>query len=113
MAAALGTPADSGVGRFGHGLGLQLTEHFSNNATDETPLVPGVTMTLEPSMMIGGDRMLAHEEDIVITEQGARWLSLRAPRKMLEIHVLHEDPTISTLDSMDDVIGALLKGMSF
>ena len=90
MAAALGIGAeaadDAGVGRFGHGLGLQLTELFSNNATDETPLVPGFVMTLEPSALIdpsaGDEMMIAHEEDIAITEDGAAWLSLRAPREM-------------------------------
>eukprot|EP00966_Prymnesium_polylepis_P206044 4774459-Prymnesium_polylepis.1 len=61
QAAALGVEAqgdgdDSGVGRFGHGLGLQLTELFSNNATDETPLAAGCVMTLEPSMLIAPDR---------------------------------------------------------
>lgn len=77
---------DAGVGRFGHGLGMQLTELFSNNATDETPLVPGFVMTLEPSALIdpsaGDEMMIAHEEDIAITEEGAAWLSLRAPREM-------------------------------
>jgi Xaa-Pro dipeptidase len=93
---------DAGVGRFGHGLGLQLTELFSNNATDETPLAPGFVMTLEPSALIdpaaGDELMIAHEEDIAITEHGAVWLSLRAPRQMDvilgdEAHDLeHADP---------------------
>ena len=90
MARECGIPEDAaddaGVGRFGHGLGLQITELFSNNATDETPLVPGVVMTLEPSALIdpnaGDEMMLAHEEDIAITEEGAVWLSQRAPRAM-------------------------------
>jgi Xaa-Pro dipeptidase len=77
---------DAGVGRFGHGLGLQLTELFSNNATDNTPLEPGFVMTLEPSALIdpkaGDEMMLAHEEDIAITDEGAVWLSHRAPRQM-------------------------------
>ena len=80
----------AGVGRYGHGLGLQLTELFSNNATDETPLQPGFVMTLEPSALIypnakgpKGELMLAHEEDIAITADGATWLSLRAPREMI------------------------------
>lgn len=82
---------DAGVGRFGHGLGLQLTELFSNSASDETPLAPGFVMTLEPSALIDpsaaedDEQMLAHEEDIAITEQGAVWLSLRAPREMAVI----------------------------
>ena len=85
---------DAGVGRFGHGLGLQLTELFSNNATDHTPLGPGCVMTLEPSALIdparGDEMMIAHEEDIAITEDGAVWLSLRAPRTMPTI--LDDEP---------------------
>jgi len=82
MAAVLGV-ADGSVGRYGHGLGLHITEHFSNNASDEEPLVAGMTMTLEPGMNIGdSELMIVHEENIVITETGAEWLSERAPRQM-------------------------------
>ena len=82
MQQKLGVDPDSNsTGRLGHGLGLQLTELFSNNATDEQLLSPGVVMTLEPGMLIPGSDtlMLVHEEDIVITEDGAEWLSDRAP----------------------------------
>ena len=80
-------PNTNSTGRMGHGLGLQLTELFSNNATDEQPLTPGVEMTLEPGMLVIGSEtlMIVHEEDIVITENGAEWLSDRAPKKMVSI----------------------------
>ena len=44
-------------------------------------------MTLEPGMLIPGsdELMLVHEEDIVVTEDGAEWLSDRAPIKMTSI----------------------------
>jgi len=53
-----------GIGRFGHGLG--------------TVLVPGMVLTLEPSMAIGPGKMMVHEENIVIREDGAHLLSRRA-----------------------------------
>jgi len=87
MAEVLGIQENS-VGRMGHGLGLHITEHFSNNATDEEPLRPGMTMTLEPGMLVDPNdpsRMLVHEENVLITQDGAEWLSTRASRRMASI----------------------------
>ena len=76
--------ADSGydtgnVGRFGHGLGMQLTEWPSISAADQTVLRPGMVITLEPSAAVDERRGMVHEENIVIGEDGAVWLSKRAP----------------------------------
>ena len=65
------------VGRMGHGLGAQLTEWPSLTSSDHTLLEPGMVITLEPGMDYG-DRLMVHEENIVITESGARLLSRRA-----------------------------------
>ena len=70
------------VGRLGHGLGMQLTEWPSNMATDMTVLRPGMVLTLEPGMTFRPGRVMVHEENIVITEAGARYLTRRAPRTM-------------------------------
>ncbi len=70
------------VGRLGHGLGMQLTEWPSNTAHDHTPLKPGVVLTLEPGMEFAPGKQMVHEENIVITEDGAQWLSRRAPPEM-------------------------------
>lgn len=67
-----------GIGRLGHGLGMQLTELPSHMPTDQTVLVPGMVLTLEPSMIIGPGQMMVHEENIVIREDGPRLLSRRA-----------------------------------
>ena len=66
------------VGRLGHGLGIELTERPSNTATDATPLKPGMVMTLEPGMSYAAGKQMVHEENIVITDDGAQWLTLRA-----------------------------------
>jgi len=66
------------VGRMGHGLGAQLTEWPSLTATDRTPLEPGMVITLEPGMEFESGKMMVHEENIVITADGAEMLSKRA-----------------------------------
>lgn len=74
---AAGGALGNDVGRLGHGLGIQLTEWPSHTATDNTPLVPGMVITLEPGMMYAPGKSMVHEENIVITESGAQYLSQR------------------------------------
>ena len=76
------------TGRFGHGLGLQLTEWPSLIPDEHVVLEPGMVLTLEPSIDTGGGQgdILVHEENIVITQTGAEWLS---PRSWPQIRVLH------------------------
>ena len=71
-----GDEADTGAGRLGHGLGMSLTEWPSLIPTDHTVLEAGMVLTLEPGIALG-DKILVHEENIVITETGARALSPR------------------------------------
>lgn len=73
------------VGRLGHGLGMELTERPSNTATDNTLLKPGMVMTLEPGMVYASGKSMVHEENIVITENGAEWLSERAEPELIII----------------------------
>ena len=40
---------------------------------------------LEPGLELGANRTLVHEENIVITDKGARYLSAPAPRTLPEI----------------------------
>ena len=72
-------PGSTGTdaGRLGHGLGMSLTEWPSLIATDHTVLTPGMILTLEPGMALG-DRIMVHEENILITEGDPIFLSPRA-----------------------------------
>jgi Xaa-Pro aminopeptidase len=70
------------VGRFGHGLGKNMTEPPSNKPGDDTELVPGLVLTIEPSAMYGGDKIMVHEENVVVTDGKPMLLSRRAPREM-------------------------------
>lgn len=67
--------ADS-AGRLGHGLGMQLTEWPSIIAADHTVLQPGMVLTLEPSVARPEGKLMVHEENIVIREDGAEWLTV-------------------------------------
>ena len=75
---------DSGgdIGRMGHGLGMQLTEQPSNAAFDHTVIEENMVLTLEPSLSYGDGLMMVHEENIVITREGAELLTTRAPTEL-------------------------------
>ncbi|MDP6391998.1 MAG: Xaa-Pro peptidase family protein [Arenicellales bacterium] len=70
------------VGRMGHGLGMQLTEWPSIRPDDYTVLETGAVVTLEPGMTFAPGRQLVHEENIVITQDGAEYLTHRASPEM-------------------------------
>ncbi|MBC8240490.1 MAG: aminopeptidase P family protein, partial [Alphaproteobacteria bacterium] len=72
----------SDVGRFGHGLGLQLTEPPSLISFDDTPLQAGMVITLEPSMTVCEDKIMVHEENIVIRDGPPELLTRRAPSEL-------------------------------
>lgn len=80
MAREIGSAGD--VGRFGHGLGLQLTETPSLIGFDETPIRPGMVMTIEPSLDLGDGRMMVTEENALVTEDQPVLLSRRAPPEL-------------------------------
>lgn len=73
------------AGRLGHGLGMQLTEWPSLIPTDQTVLEAGMVLTLEPGLEISPGRLIVHEENIVVRENGVEFLTDRAPRLL---HVL-------------------------
>lgn len=76
----------SDAGRLGHGLGMELTEWPSLIPADDTVLEPGMVLTLEPGIDLGGGRMLVHEENVVIRHGGSEMLSTLAfgPMRQLD-----------------------------
>ncbi len=80
MTAAGGS--DGHVGRLGHGLGMQLTEWPSITPDDGTPLKEGMVITLEPGMSWATGKSMVHEENLVVRNDGAQLLSVRAPNKL-------------------------------
>ena len=70
-----GGSGGSDAGRLGHGLGMQLTEWPSLVPEDRTVLEAGMVLTLEPGVKTREGRIMVHEEDIVITANGAELLS--------------------------------------
>ena len=75
-------PTDAG--RLGHGLGMSLTEWPSLIPTDHTELRAGMVLTLEPGIVVG-DKIMVHEENIVVTEGAPRFLSPRQGREIPQI----------------------------
>ena len=67
------------IGRFGHGLGLQLTEQPSIAIFDKTELQPNMVFTLEPCLSYGDGLIMVHEENLVVTKSGVRLLTQRSP----------------------------------
>lgn len=80
-----GGAGGSDTGRLGHGLGMQLTEWPSLIPADQTVLAAGMVLTLEPGIDVGHGKMLVHEENIVITQTGARFLSAPYARDMVQL----------------------------
>jgi Xaa-Pro aminopeptidase len=65
---------ESGLGehfrhRMGHGIGMDVHERPFLSTEDETPLLPGMTFTDEPSIIIPG-RFSVRIEDIIVVEEG-------------------------------------------
>ncbi len=79
---AAGAASGNDVGRSGHGLGMHLTEPPSNMQGDTTQLQAGMIMTIEPGMEYQSGKMIVHEENLLITEDGCELLTRRAAREM-------------------------------
>jgi Xaa-Pro aminopeptidase len=53
---------------------------------DGTVLEPGMVLTVEPGMEYAPGKMIVHEEDIVVTVDGADLLTTRAPRELPRLY---------------------------
>ncbi|MCP4182595.1 MAG: aminopeptidase P family protein [Hyphomicrobiales bacterium] len=67
-----------GVGRMGHGVGLRNTEWPSIMPTDETVLCAGMVLAIEPGIDFAPGKMMLHEENVVVRENGAQLITRRA-----------------------------------
>ncbi len=79
------TGGRGGTGRLGHGLGMQLTEPPSLHPADHTALAAGMVLTLEPVVQLAPDRIMVHEENIVLREDGAGYLSTPAGPALVQV----------------------------
>jgi len=71
------------VGRLGHGLGTQLTEPPSHTEWDETIILPGMVLTIEPSIIYGKQNFLmVAEENIIVKEREIEYLSRPRSREL-------------------------------
>ena len=73
------------VGRYGHGLGIQLTETPSHTAWDTTEIKAGMALTIEPSISYGNGFMMVAEENLLVHNDHIELLTTRAPRDLLVI----------------------------
>jgi Xaa-Pro dipeptidase len=78
-----GLAFSSRAGRYGHGMGMAVTEPPDVWATDDTPIVPGMVLTMEPGMWTD-EGMFHCEQNVVVTASGNELLS-NAPLGLTEV----------------------------
>jgi Xaa-Pro dipeptidase len=81
---ALGLPALTGKKRMGHGLGLNAGEVPSLSLADDTLLVPGMVLCIEPRFFLPTGEKIHVEDVVVVTERGYDHISDGATR----LHVI-------------------------
>ena len=74
-----------GDGRYGHGVGLQLTEPPSISSFDNTIIQENMVLTIEPSLEYKPGKLIVHEENIFVSKDGPVLLTQRAPKELPSI----------------------------
>ena len=75
------------VGRMGHGMGMSMPEPPSINEGDDTVIKAGMVLNIEPGCAYVAPedderKIMLHEENIAVTEDGCELLTCRAPREI-------------------------------
>ena len=74
-----------GNGRYGHGIGLQLTEPPSICSFDNSIIQENMVLTIEPSIEYKPGKIIVHEENIFVSNDGPVLLTKRAPKELPSI----------------------------
>ena len=75
------------VGRFGHGLGLQLTEPPSHTFNSKNKVLKNMVLTIEPGIEYLPGKIMVHEENIFISDDGPVLLTIRAKKELPTINL--------------------------
>jgi Xaa-Pro aminopeptidase len=67
----------------GHGVGRTVHEHPFMGEGDETPLTPGMTLAIEPTIRLEGVGSINIEDTVVVTEDGIECLTV-VPRGLFD-----------------------------
>ena len=71
-----------GEGRYGHGVGLQLTEPPSISSFDNSIIQKNMVLTIEPSIEYKPGKFIVHEENIFVSKDGPVLLTKRATKEL-------------------------------
>jgi len=71
-----------GEGRYGHGVGLQLTEPPSISSFDNAIIQENMVLTIEPSIEYKPGKLIVHEENIFVSKDGPVLLTKRATKQL-------------------------------
>ena len=71
-----------GEGRYGHGVGLQLTEPPSISSFDNAIIQENMVLTIEPSIEYKPGKIIVHEENVFVSKDGPILLTKRAPKEL-------------------------------
>ncbi|MDO4586573.1 MAG: Xaa-Pro peptidase family protein [Planctomycetia bacterium] len=91
-AAARNIIAEAGYGEafghgLGHGLGMVVHDFGGLRMGDQTPLTPGMVLTVEPGIYLPGWGGVRIEDDVLVTENGCEVLSAELPKEFEEMIV--------------------------
>jgi Xaa-Pro aminopeptidase len=79
----------TGIGRMGHSIGLRMCEEPSVSENDHTIIRENMVLTVEPGIVLKqamqkqrDKRIMVHEENLLVTANGASLISVRASQEI-------------------------------